>query len=390
MQMQIDFNLNNIRRFPIELLLPPNAATDFYRYRGSLTTPPCYESVQWTVFRQPLTISADQLEAFRTLLYENTSTTPAELLENNYRPTQPLNGRIVTRSFSNPEAYWTYGTDNGPATWKNTNPMCGWMQQSPINIDTTNTTDKYYDNLKFIGFQSQAGGTRDFNVTNTGHAIELQVGSGFTTSNGGLNGTYTLDKIVFHWGNTASVGSEHTVNSASEPLEIQFVHRQNGYSSIAEASRHEGGLAIVAVFAALSQSTESQTGLNNISNVLPAINTTGGMTTVKSFDLSELLPTNQITFYRYTGSLTSPNCAERVVWTVYSNTISVTVGQAAAFRQTALIGSTVPSSNTRPVQPLNSRVVYRSVLKSNAPFCTGANSAFLLLVALAILAVVFM
>lgn len=59
--MQIDFNLNNIRRFPIELLLPPNAATDFYRYRGSLTTPPCYESVQWTVFRQPLTISADQV-----------------------------------------------------------------------------------------------------------------------------------------------------------------------------------------------------------------------------------------------------------------------------------------------------------------------------------------
>lgn len=46
------FNLNN---------LLPAKKTEFYRYNGSLTTPDCYESVQWTVFSNPIEISAAQV-----------------------------------------------------------------------------------------------------------------------------------------------------------------------------------------------------------------------------------------------------------------------------------------------------------------------------------------
>ena len=35
---------------------------DYYRYRGSLTTPPCYESVIWTVFEKPIPISSRQVK----------------------------------------------------------------------------------------------------------------------------------------------------------------------------------------------------------------------------------------------------------------------------------------------------------------------------------------
>jgi carbonic anhydrase len=65
-------------------LLPADRA--YYRFKGSLTTPPCSEDVSWQVLRQPVEISKAQLQAFRNLYPMNA------------RPTQPLNGRAVERN----------------------------------------------------------------------------------------------------------------------------------------------------------------------------------------------------------------------------------------------------------------------------------------------------
>lgn len=35
--------------------------TDYYRYMGSLTTPTCLETVKWTVFRDLLYMSEEQV-----------------------------------------------------------------------------------------------------------------------------------------------------------------------------------------------------------------------------------------------------------------------------------------------------------------------------------------
>ena len=64
-------------------LLPAGRTT--WRYRGSLTTPPCTEGVAWVVFAEPLTLSAAQIEAF------------AALYPNNRRPVQPLGERLLRR-----------------------------------------------------------------------------------------------------------------------------------------------------------------------------------------------------------------------------------------------------------------------------------------------------
>jgi carbonic anhydrase len=53
----------------------------YYRYAGSLTTPPCTEDVSWIVMAAPVELSTEQIAAFQ------------ELYTDNYRPVQPLNAR---------------------------------------------------------------------------------------------------------------------------------------------------------------------------------------------------------------------------------------------------------------------------------------------------------
>ncbi|XP_077993550.1 carbonic anhydrase-related protein-like [Glandiceps talaboti] len=84
-------------------LLPDPVLRDFWTYTGSLTTPPCSEKVTWIIFRYPLTISHSQMEEFRRLRTHHKGETPARgddgMLADNFRPTQPLNDRIVKASF---------------------------------------------------------------------------------------------------------------------------------------------------------------------------------------------------------------------------------------------------------------------------------------------------
>jgi len=74
-------------------VLPTNFK-EYYTYSGSLTHPPC-DAVTWIVLKKTLKISVKQLEKFRELkdyLGEPTG--------NNFRPSQPLNNRIVEVSFN--------------------------------------------------------------------------------------------------------------------------------------------------------------------------------------------------------------------------------------------------------------------------------------------------
>ncbi|CAF1087406.1 unnamed protein product [Brachionus calyciflorus] len=59
-----DFDLAS---FQLNSIIPDegNLKTDgFYRYLGSLTTPPCTEGVKWTIFRTKINISENQIKEF--------------------------------------------------------------------------------------------------------------------------------------------------------------------------------------------------------------------------------------------------------------------------------------------------------------------------------------
>ncbi|CAD5233855.1 unnamed protein product [Bursaphelenchus xylophilus] len=69
----------------------PNNLDHFYRYTGSLTTPPCTEGVVWTVMATPVDISVRQLNLLRQI--HSTDETP--FIPGNFRNTQKLNSREV-------------------------------------------------------------------------------------------------------------------------------------------------------------------------------------------------------------------------------------------------------------------------------------------------------
>ncbi|XP_015996596.2 carbonic anhydrase 12 isoform X2 [Rousettus aegyptiacus] len=85
--------------FSIEELLPEKPA-EYYRYKGSLTTPPCHPTVLWTVFRNPVQISQEQLLALETALYctRENDPSPREMI-NNFRHVQKFDERLVYISF---------------------------------------------------------------------------------------------------------------------------------------------------------------------------------------------------------------------------------------------------------------------------------------------------
>ncbi|KAM6229217.1 LOW QUALITY PROTEIN: carbonic anhydrase 14 [Spheniscus humboldti] len=115
--------------FSVQDLLAP-APGPLLPLQRSLTTPPCFQGVLWTLFQQPVPITA-QLEQLQGTLYATAAPSPSQRLVDNFRP-QELNQRLVLSSFPRgPEGYSTgevvaiiFGTISGclsissPSTWR--------------------------------------------------------------------------------------------------------------------------------------------------------------------------------------------------------------------------------------------------------------------------------
>ena len=77
----------------------PNDLGRFFKYSGSLTTPPCSESVTWFVFNEITGISLSQLEHFRSMMMMNEEHVIVPI-GHNVRSLQKLRKRDVLASFS--------------------------------------------------------------------------------------------------------------------------------------------------------------------------------------------------------------------------------------------------------------------------------------------------
>ena len=78
----------SVTGFAFNQLLPNNK--DYYYYQGSLTTPPCSETVQWFVLKERISVPSTFLEQLGEVQESN-----GQILDFNFRDVQSLGNRVV-------------------------------------------------------------------------------------------------------------------------------------------------------------------------------------------------------------------------------------------------------------------------------------------------------
>ncbi|TDH04670.1 hypothetical protein EPR50_G00135210 [Perca flavescens] len=246
---------------------------------------------------------------------------------------------------------------NAPDKWNHVQSNCGGNAQSPINIVTRKTLkDERLTPFEFNNYQQIFRDT----IKNNGHSVKVGVPHLSTISGGGLPTTYKAVQFHMHWGNKGGPGSEHTIDGERYPMELHIVHMKNEYTDLATALSDPEGVAVLGFFYKTSNSANRK--YDPITNALRSIKTTNSNTSLPSVSLAQLIPAEQnlTSFYRYKGSLTTPGCTEAVIWTVFENTIPLSMDQLRVFSELQFHDGKPMVGNFRPVQPLNGRKVFRS------------------------------
>uniref|UniRef100_A0A672Y6L8 Carbonic anhydrase n=1 Tax=Sphaeramia orbicularis TaxID=375764 RepID=A0A672Y6L8_9TELE len=243
-----------------------------------------------------------------------------------------------------------------PDTWGNVSQQCNGRSQSPINIIKSRvSTEKDLPSFQFIG-QQDAFHAR---LLNTGHSVQLDLPSNIWVQGGNLGETYKALQLHLHWGKNGGPGSEHTIDGEQFPMEMHIVLIKEEYNSLSEAVSDREGVAVLGFF--FKESRNDNKKFNPLIRALKRI-TSPSNTTLSGVSLEMFtLPQNNMTrYFRYDGSLTTPNCSQSVIWTLFEDTVPLSSKQLAAFSQLKF-PSGKPMVNTyRPVQPLNGRQVYYS------------------------------
>jgi carbonic anhydrase len=219
--------------------------------------------------------------------------------------------------------HWGYSGEGAPQNWGKLDPefatCASGKSQSPIDLGKStkgNPTPVRLDYKK---------GTTE--ILNNGHTVQVnyQPGSALT-----LDGrSFELKQFHFH------APSENTFNGKHFPLEGHLVHADK-----------DGNLTVVAVMFSEGAANPFIASLwkmmpthEDEKNALP-----------EPLSALQMLPAERH-YYMFTGSLTTPPCAEGVRWLVIQKPVTASKAQIDAFAKA------VGFPNNRPVQPLNARQV---------------------------------
>jgi len=306
----------------------------YWSYFGSLTSPGCEEVVAWKVIMDVGSLSEFQLQLFQSAIGSWRD-------QGNFRPPQPLNGRIVAGCG---ECEWyPYYESAWVSCVQDASEVCGdGAEQSPIDLPLCTVPSAMpYMNVSW-------GGPQQVTILNSGHGVEIQ-----PSVNGILKlegADFILLHCAFHY------GSEHTIGDVQYDMEMHCVHE----------NFHVVGNAYVLIARMFSVSNTANPLLTAIQDHLPARAAEGtgrrlfvGQT-VSDFagvvDMADLLVgANLSKYWAYHGGFTIPSCDEVVDWKFLMDVGHMTAEQFNLMKQA--IGEWEGIGNFRPPQPLNGRTV---------------------------------
>nr|XP_005581427.2 carbonic anhydrase 9 [Macaca fascicularis] len=276
-------------------------------------------------------------------------------------PQEPQNNAHRDKEGDN-QRHWRYG---GDPPWPQVSPACAGRFQSPVDIRPQLAAFcPALRPLELLGFELPL--LPELRLRNNGHSVQLTLPSGLEMALG-PGREYRALQLHLHWGAVGRPGSEHTVEGHRFPAEIHVVHISTAYARVEEALGRPGGLAVLAAF--LEEGPEENSAYEQLLSHLEEIAEEGSETQVPGLDVSALLPSDLSRYFRYEGSLTTPPCAQGVIWTVFNQTVMLSAKQLHALSDALWgPGDSRLQLNFRVTQPLNGRVI-------EASFPAGVDSS---------------
>ncbi|PAA65965.1 hypothetical protein BOX15_Mlig023467g1 [Macrostomum lignano] len=283
---------------------------------------------------------------------------------------------------------WDY-VSNDPSEWPSAfKKWCGGRAQSPIKLIYSEA--RYDTDLPPYSIVEDNTPGRKFKVYNDGHKVSIFFSSAMmnVTVPGHPNSCFRPHSIHWHWGADDSHGSEHWMEGRHYPLEGHVVMWNcQFYSKFEDAANSFSGLAVLGILYEPDSSVTTYSGplANMISLVAsdPRLQRCAGCANetfeppkvdMDAFPLGDLVPADRSQYYLYGGSLTTPDCRQNVMWTVYRQAQRVPPSVLATLRSLKYPDGSAMISNFRPPVPLNPtspfgarRIVVRSFNSGSTP-----------------------
>ena len=242
-------------------------------------------------------------------------------------------------------------------------------QQSPVDIITDLVReDSNLIDLQMTGWDTSVNG--DYSNTNTTVLFTLDDGESVTTTN--HIGTYNLLQFHIHWGDADGEGSEHEVDGEQAELEIHFVH------SLPNPGSERNSLAVIGVFGDVDEDASLTSPWTEI-DPTQIVESGSDAVTITGLVLNQLLPDlDNLEYWYYEGSLTTPPCDESVAWFVLKDRITVPSAFLEKLRDVETSPGEPLGSNYRMTQNMGIRRI--ATQSSAIPSSQVAIPAFSLVV----------